>query len=187
VTKLPEGGYTTVETIQFLKDIVPENPAPANSVVKGLTAQAGSEMVTLRWNALPNISGYLVEYWLRDGGGERKSMPVNVPSATITGLSNLKTYLFTVTPTDGSWEGKPSAAVTATPQPAGPPDQVVMVTVSALDGALGDQISEWIVAASWQPFCRITEAALPVKAPNTTVPSTSSAMRRASVVLPVPA
>jgi hypothetical protein len=44
-----------------------------------------------------------------------------------------------------------------------------------------------MVEASWQPFARSTEAALPVKAPNATSPSTSAAMCRASVVLPVPA
>ena len=42
-------------------------------------------------------------------------------------------------------------------------------------------------AAPWQPLLRITHAALPVKAANRTLPSTSSARCLASVVLPVPA
>ena len=46
---------------------------------------------------------------------------------------------------------------------------------------------EWMVRAPAQPRLRITCAALPVKAAKSTSPSTSSAMRRASVVLPVPA
>ena len=45
----------------------------------------------------------------------------------------------------------------------------------------------WIVDALWQPLLRMTEAALPVKAANSTLPSTPSAMCLASVVLPVPA
>ena len=44
-----------------------------------------------------------------------------------------------------------------------------------------------MVVAPWQPFERITIAALPVKAANSTLPSTFSAMCLASVVLPVPA
>ena len=136
VTKLPEGGYTTVETIQFLKDIVPENPAPANSVVKGLTAVPGNESVSLSWNVLPNVSGYKVLYWLQSSPSTVQELHVDVTSAQVTGLDNLKTYVFTVTPTDGTWEGKPSAPVTAMPIPSKVPDKTDMVTVTAMDGAL---------------------------------------------------
>ena len=45
----------------------------------------------------------------------------------------------------------------------------------------------WMVEALVQPLPRITSAALPVKAPNSTRPSTPSAMCLANVVLPVPA
>ena len=48
----------------------------------------------------------------------------------------MKTYCFTVTATDGSWEGKPSEPVTATPQPAAVPDKVDGVTPTSMDGAL---------------------------------------------------
>ena len=136
VTKLPEGGYTTVETIQFLKDIVPENPAPANSVVKGLTAVPGNESVSLSWNVLPNVSGYKVLYWLQSSPSTVQELHVDVTSAQVTGLDNLKTYVFTVTPTDGTWEGKPSAPVTAMPIPSKVPDKTDMVTVTPMDGAL---------------------------------------------------
>ena len=44
-----------------------------------------------------------------------------------------------------------------------------------------------MVAAPSQPLLRMTWAALPVKAPKATSPSTPSAKWRASVVLPVPA
>src|SRR5215207_7931271 len=46
---------------------------------------------------------------------------------------------------------------------------------------------EWMVEASRQPRARMTSAALPVKAPKATSPSTPAATCRASVVLPVPA
>ena len=58
-------------------------------------------------------------------------------NAKVTGLKNLETYVFTVTPTDGSWEGKASEPVTATPQPASVPGKVDMVNVTVMDAALG--------------------------------------------------
>lgn len=61
---------------------------------------------------------------------------MDVPQAEVTGLENLKTYLFTVTPTDRGWEGKPSETVAAEPLPARAPDAPDMVSVRELDGAL---------------------------------------------------
>ncbi len=136
VTKT-EGGYAAVESIQFLKDIVPQVPVAANSMVKGLTAVAGSERVDLKWNDLPNVSGYKVLYWPQTSAKEVKELHIDVPQARVSGLKNLETYVFTVTATDGSWEGKPSDPITATPKPASVPDKVDMVRVTALEGALG--------------------------------------------------
>ena len=137
VEKTGKNQYAVLETVEFLRDIVPENPVMPNSEIKGLAVTEGSEQVSLRWNALPNISGYQVEYWLRDSAGaQKKTLQVNVPSATVTGLINLKTYLFTVTPMDGAWMGKPSSPVAGTPQPARAPSAPDMVNVSALESSL---------------------------------------------------
>ena len=135
VTRTAGGDYTTIESIQFLREIVPERPAIVGNEVRDLTASAGNERVSLRWSALPNVSGYRVEYWLQDGGS-RRSLRVDVPRAEITGLDNLKTYLFTVIPVDGSWEGAACDPAAATPQPASPPAAPDMVSLGALDGAL---------------------------------------------------
>ncbi len=135
VTKSEGGGYTTIESIQFLREIVPENPVAPNSQIRRLTAQAGSGQVRLQWEELPNVSGYEVEYRLMSGGSARR-LRVDVPGAEITGLENLKTYLFTVTPVDGSWTGRPSDPVSATPQPAAAPGAPDMVSVKPLDAAL---------------------------------------------------
>ncbi len=135
VTRTEGGDYTTVESIQFLREIVPERPSAASGVVRNLTATAGNERVSLRWSEVANVSGYRVDYWLQDGG-RRQSLRTDVPRAEITGLENLKTYLFTVTPVDGTWEGTACDPVAATPQPARPPSAPDMVSVSPLDGAL---------------------------------------------------
>lgn len=137
VTKTESGSFAAVESVQFLKGIVPEVPVAPNSVVKKVSATAGSEMVTLNWSELPNVSGYKVLYWPEKDVKKVKELHVDVTSAKVTGLENLETYVFTVTPTDGSWEGKPSEPVTATPQPASVPDKVDMVTITAMDAALG--------------------------------------------------
>ena len=131
-----DAGYAAVESIQFLQDIVPENPAAPNTKVTDVVAEAGSESVRLRWRNLPNVSGYKILYWPQGKEDLTQELHVDVNSATVTGLENLKTYCFTVTATDGSWEGKPSEPVTATPQPAKVPDRVDMVTVTSMDGAL---------------------------------------------------
>ena len=136
VTKTEGGNYAAVESIQFLKDIVPEVPVAPNSMVKGLAAEAGSESVSLSWNDLPNVSGYKVLYWPQQKAGEVKELHTDVTRAKVTGLENLETYTFTVTPTDGNWEGKASDPVSATPVPASVPDRVDMVNVTALEGAL---------------------------------------------------
>ena len=135
VTRTQDGEYAVVESIRFLKEIVPENPAPPNSEIRNLSAVPGDERVSLRWRELPNVSGYRVDYRLQDGGAW-KSLQTDRPWAEITGLDNLKTYLFTVTPVDGAWEGRTSNAVSAVPQPARAPDAPDMVSVSPLDGAL---------------------------------------------------
>ncbi len=135
VTKTDGGEYASVESIQFLKDIVPENPVQPNSEITNLRALPGDSQVSLTWGPLPNVSGYRVDYWLRDGG-EKRSLLVDVPQAQVTGLDNLKTYLFTVTPIDKGWEGKPSRPVAAEPLPTKAPDAPDMVSVSALDSSL---------------------------------------------------
>lgn len=135
VTRTEGGDYTTVESIQFLREVIPERPSAAGGVVRNLTAVPGNERVSLRWSEVPNVSGYRVDYWLQDGGN-RRSLRVDVPRAEVTGLENLKTYLFTVTPVDGTWEGTACDPVSAAPQPARAPSAPDMVSVGPLDGAL---------------------------------------------------
>ena len=135
VEKTPSG-FAVVETIQFLRDIVPENPVAPNSEIKNLTATAGNEQVSLTWGVLPNISGYKVTYWPADGSEAAREIPVDVNQAVVTGLENGVEYQFAVTPVDGTWTGKASAPVSATPKAASAPPAPDMVTVTAGDGVL---------------------------------------------------
>ncbi len=158
VTKT-EGGYAAVESVQFLKDIVPENPVAPYSVVKGLSGEAGTESVALKWNSLPNVSGYKVLYWPEDNVQAVKELHTDVTSAQVDGLENLVTYAFTVTPTDGNWEGSACAPITATPKPASVPDRVDMVTVTSLEEALGVSWKKGKSATSYEVYYQVKDAA----------------------------
>ncbi len=143
ITRTSGGEYAVIETIQFLKDIVPETPSAPHTAIRGLTAAAGSGQVRLSWTELPNISGYKAAWREANrDGASWQYLYVDTAQAVISGLDDLTAYEFTVTPTDGSWEGKPSAPVFATPQPAKAPASPDMVSITALDGALN---------LSWKP------------------------------------
>ncbi|MCI8422139.1 MAG: hypothetical protein HFF50_01190 [Lawsonibacter sp.] len=137
VTKTEDDqGYAVVKSVQFLKDIVPEDLSEPNTEVTGLRAEAGDAQAALTWKELPNVSGYQVEYWQKEKESTRRRLQVDVPKAQVTGLENLKTYCFTVTPVDGNWTGQTCKAVEATPLPAKAPDAPDMVSVAELDASL---------------------------------------------------
>ncbi len=130
-----ESGFATVESIQFLKDIVPENPQPKNTKVKGLTALPGHEEVTLKWGELPNVTGYKVEYWEKDKPSETKQLSTDQTRFTVSGLKNDTTYTFKVTPVNDAWTGDPTE-IDATPKASKAPNRVDMVNVTEDDGLL---------------------------------------------------
>ncbi len=130
-----EDGYTTVESIEFLKEVIPAEDS-AGSQVTGLTAAAGDEKVTLTWNRLPNVTGYRVSWHPVSAPAQTRTMDVDVNCAEVTGLENQVEYQFTVSATAGDWTGKPSDPVTATPMPATAPSAPDMVNVSPQENAL---------------------------------------------------
>lgn len=137
VTRTENGEFASVAAVEFLKDIVPENPMPKYIAVQNLAAEEANEQVALKWGALPNVTGYEVVYYLAEGANPQKStLHVSTTSKTVTGLSNLKTYTFEVTPvSDGGWRGE-MRSISATPQPSGPPAKINMVNVTARDAQL---------------------------------------------------
>ena len=79
-------------------------PGPSGTEEQ-LSAEAGDTVVTLTWTGAQGAAGYSV---YRDGG----STPLNPTPVTVTryediGLSNGRTYTYTVAPVDAS--GKPGA------------------------------------------------------------------------------
>ena len=130
------GGFATVESIEFLKEMTPADPDAAGSPVTGLAAAPGDGKVSLTWNRVPNVAGYLVTWRPVNDPSLTKSLEVDVNRAEITGLENFTAYQFTVAAAQEGWTGKASAPVTATPEPASAPSAPDMVSVSSRENAL---------------------------------------------------
>ena len=145
--------FATVTQIEFLKDIVPQNPQKDASQVNGLTALPGSEKVELAWNAVQNITGYTVTYGTSQNS-LTSTLEVNESRAVVSGLENLKEYFFQVTATNGDWKGTPSAVVSATPQPASVPGAPSNIRVSARSEALRVSWGKTKDASYYQVFFR---------------------------------
>jgi hypothetical protein len=139
VTKTEGGGeapsFAVLQSIQFLKDIVPEKPVADDTAVKNIQASSGNEKITLKWSTLSNVTGYKVRYGTQKGIYD-KEMIVDTPTATVSGLKNLTTYYFVVVPISGQWEGTPSDPVEATPMPTSAPRQPDSLNVTPLDSSL---------------------------------------------------
>ncbi len=127
--------YAVIQEVKFLKDIVPENPAPQALSVKNVKATPKNESVQLTWSEFPNITGYKV-YYGEQSNKLTNELTVDVNSALINGLKNLKTYYFTITPISDGWEGGRSEIISAMPIPNSAPLKPDMVTVSPMDQAL---------------------------------------------------
>lgn len=127
--------FAVIEEIKFLKNIVPVTPTNVNNKVKNVRVQPLNESVKLTWNEFPNITGYKI-YYGEQQGNYTEEMTVQVTSATVTGLTNLKTYYFEVAPISDDWEGGRSDVVSAIPQPNSVPRKPDMVTISPMDQAL---------------------------------------------------
>ncbi len=150
--------FAVVQEIQFLKDIVPENPKPQNLSVKNVKAVPKNESVQLTWNEFPNITGYTVYYGLKNGV-YNSQITVDTNSALVSGLENLKTYYFTVVPISDGWEGSRSDVVTAIPQPNAKPLKPDMVTIKPMDGALSVSWKKTENAVYYKVFYKEKDAA----------------------------
>ena len=145
--------YATVTQIEFLKDIVPENPKTDDQVMN-LSAKAGDGMVELAWSAVRNVTGYKVAYGESADHLDR-TLPVVTNKASVTGLENLTTYYFQVTATNGAWSGRPSAIVSAMPEAAKVPGAPSNIGVVPMDGALRLSWGKTKDATFYQAFYRV--------------------------------
>lgn len=120
-TTNPSSSIAEVAKVEFLKDIVPDNPQSTTGIVKGFTAEGKNESVLLSWNHVPNMTGYKVSYGTASGSYS-KEVVTDQNTITITGLDNLKPYYFVVQAMNGTWVGPMSSELTATPEAPSKPE-----------------------------------------------------------------
>ncbi len=145
--------FATVTQIQFLKDIVSEEVA-ADTQVKNVTTAPGDKEVSLSWSALNNVTGYLIQYGTSQNN-LNQSLSVSTNKATVSGLTNNKTYYFQVTGVNGDWKGTPSKVVSATPAPASVPGAPSNLVVQPADSALRLSWDSTKDATYYQVFYRV--------------------------------
>ena len=148
-----QAGFATVTKIEFLKDIVPENPQNEADKVKGLTVTPGDGKVTLSWSAVNNVTGYTVAYGASSNALTHSAVS-NTNQIVISGLDNLKTYYFQVTAVNGDWRGTPSRVVSAMPQPAGVPGAPSNIRITESDQSLRLSWGNTKDASYYQVFYR---------------------------------
>lgn len=127
--------FAVIDKIQFLKDIVPDNLNTDSSVPKGLKATPGDGQVTLSWNKVNNVTGYLVRYGSASGSYTMEAA-TETNEVSISGLKNLENYYFTVNATSGEWQSAASEEVEAMPEPESVPFAPGGVSLGVQDGAL---------------------------------------------------
>ncbi|MDE7327787.1 MAG: fibronectin type III domain-containing protein, partial [Lachnospiraceae bacterium] len=114
-----------ISKVEFVNGMDTRIPPPEMDIPEGLTAQAGSEQVSLSWKPAKNITGYEVMVKL---GDVEETMFTTVNSITVANfggksLKNYTEYTFTVQSVNGTWRSGYCGSVTATPKPTKKPDK----------------------------------------------------------------
>jgi len=107
--------YIKLTQIQFLKDVILDDAQNIDSKVKGLSATPKDGAVVLKWNAVSNVTNYVIHYGT-DKNNLNQSTTSNTTTAEVSGLKNLTTYYFQVTASNGQWKGTPSDIISAMPE-----------------------------------------------------------------------
>jgi fibronectin type 3 domain-containing protein len=103
----------------------------APSVPTGVTATAGSQQVSLSWNASAGATSYNVKRSTTSGSGYSTVSSPSTTGYTDTGLTNGTTYYYVVTAVNAQGESGNSAQASATPAAAPPPGAPTGLTATA--------------------------------------------------------
>ena len=94
---------------------LPTLASSINTAAGGLSAEAQDTVIKLTWQAVPSASGYFV---YRDGNAQPLNLrPIAETTFTDIGLTNDRTYTYTVAAVDSSNQpGPKSSPITASPK-----------------------------------------------------------------------
>lgn len=123
----------------------PQVPPSAPGAPSAVTATAGDGSATLTWGVPPDNRSPITLYTVSWPGGSRT---VSRPSATITGLVNGTTYVFTVSATNAAGTGPGASSNPVTPAanvvPPSPPTNVAV----QYDAATRNAVLSWAPPAN---------------------------------------
>lgn len=130
----PDGStnYIALQEVNFVQDIVPEDPQASNGLVENIIAISGNESVKLSWDKVPNVSGYRVSY-STSSGKYSATLNTNATNLTISGLDNFTTYYFFVQSTHGDWSSSYSDQVVGKPEPSSAPSATTLLEASPME------------------------------------------------------
>lgn len=132
--KPKEDGFVVIKQVTFLKDIV-DNSILEDTKVKNINATALNKSIKLSWGAVPNVTGYKINYGL-NRNNLSKSLNVSSTNATIEGLDNFKEYYFEILATSGDWNGEKSEIISAIPIPKSVPKKPDFLVAKAKDSRI---------------------------------------------------
>lgn len=132
-----ENTFAVIEEVTFLVDVVPEDPQASNGIIENLKATSGNESVSLTWDKVPNMAGYIVSYG-KSSGNYTNTVKVDTNSFSVGDLDNFATYYFTVQSYYDDWSGSRSSEVVGKPLPTSVPGNVSLTGLNAKD--MGAQV-----------------------------------------------
>lgn len=118
-----DANLAKIGKVEFLNNVYEEIPAPEMNIPKISDIVAGSEELTVKWHAEPNVDGYEVKLIGNIKGKETtKILQTNKTEVTFTSLDNYEPYRIFIQSMNGEWTSGYSDETTATPKPTGKPE-----------------------------------------------------------------
>ncbi|MFI3230810.1 MAG: M60 family metallopeptidase [bacterium] len=130
-----DNNFVVIQEVNFVQDIVPENPYGSDGLIDNVKATGGDKTVSLTWDKAENVGGYRVSYG-ETSGNYTNFEDSTTNSATISLTENLINHYFVVQSTYNDWSSAYSSEVMAMGLPSSVPTAPTSIIVNELDQAL---------------------------------------------------
>lgn len=150
--------YVAIQQVNFIQDMVPENPQSASGLVEGVVAITGNESIHLSWDKVPNIASYRVSYGT-SSGKYTSTANSNTNSTTLSGLDNFTTYYIVVQSVLEDWSSSFSSQISATPEPTSAPSSTNLYEAEPFDQGVSLKWQSNKNASSYSIWAKKTDSA----------------------------